>query len=152
MYEQYWRLDATPFSNDSDTKFFYRSETHEAALLKLRYLVEHDKEAGMLVGATGIGKTYLTSVLAQQLPEKFTPFVHVMFPQMSAAELLAYLAVDLGADENAVLGAGLDRIVRQIETLLLQYGRRNQHPVIVIDEAHVIEDQQVFEALRMLLN
>jgi general secretion pathway protein A len=35
---------------------------------------------------------------------------------------------------------------------LQQYSELNRHPVIVVDEAHLIEDFQVFQALRLLLN
>ncbi len=152
MYEQHWHLQENPFENNSDARFFYRSETHEAALLKLRYLVENNKGAGMLVAGTGMGKTYLLNVLAAELPETFVPFVHVVFPQMTAAELLAYLAVELGADEQQISAGGLDRVVRRIREQLETANRRGQQPVIAIDEAHVIEDPQVFEALRLLLN
>lgn len=152
MYEQHWQLQSNPFENNGDPRFFYRSETHEAALLKLRYLVENNKGAGMLVGGTGMGKTYLINVLAAELPESYTPLIHLVFPQMSSLELLSYLAVELGAREDEVSGAGLDRIVRRLQDLLIKYNERRQHPVLVIDEAHLIEDSHAFEALRLLLN
>ena len=120
----------------------------------LRYLVENGKGAGLVVGGTGFGKTYLIQVLMQQLGEGFGPFVHLVFPQMPPADLLAYLAVELGADANAIGrdGSGVDRTVREIDARLGQYSDQNRHPVIVIDEAHLIEDFQVFQALRLLLN
>lgn len=152
MYEQHWHLQTGPFQNDGDPRFFFRSETHEAALLKLRYLVENNKGAGMLVGGSGMGKTYLVNVLAAELPDKYTPLVHLVFPQMSAPELLAYLAVELGAAEEEVSDVGLDRIVRRIHRLLVEFHEHGRQPVIVIDEAHLIEDRQVFEAFRLLLN
>jgi len=51
-----------------------------------------------------------------------------------------------------ISSAGLDRIVRRIQEQLASANRKGQHPVIAIDEAHVIDDPQVFEALRLLLN
>lgn len=150
MYESYWQLDKSPFDSDSDPKFFFCSETHQASLLKLRYLIENRKGAGLLIGGTGIGKTYLANVLAEQLGESHGPFVHLVFPQMSPSELLAYLAVELGADP-ANLGS-LDRTVHEIERLLAEFGEHGRHPVIVIDEAHLIDDTIVFQTLRLLLN
>lgn len=154
MYESYWELDRNPFENDADTDFFFGSETHQAALLKLRYLVENRKGAGVLVGGTGFGKTYLAQVLTQQLSETHGPFVHLVFPQLSPAEMLAYLAVELGADPHLVgsEAGGLDRTIREIENLLMKYGDQGRHPVIIVDEAHLIEDQNVFQSLRLLLN
>src|SRR5579863_3447281 len=155
MYERFWQLDRNPFDDDDDLRGFYGSETHQATLLKLRYLVENGKGTGLLVGGTGSGKSYLINVLRQQLGESHGPFIHLVFPQMSPAELLGYLAVELGADQVAAGqgGAwGLERTVREIEQRLRQYGEQNRHPVIIVDEAHLIEDFQVFQARRLLLN
>jgi general secretion pathway protein A len=33
-----------------------------------------------------------------------------------------------------------------------KFSEQNRHPVIIVDEAHLIEDIQVFQALRLLLN
>ena len=62
--------------------------------------------------------------------------------------------MELGADANftGTEGAGLDRTVREIDLQLRKYSDQNRHPVIVVDEAHLIEDHQVFQALRLLLN
>ena len=40
MYEHYWNLTCRPFEGHFSPAFFYESETHQAARLKLRYLVE----------------------------------------------------------------------------------------------------------------
>ncbi len=154
MYEGYWQLDRNPFDDDADLNGFFRSATHQATLLKLRYLIENGKGTGLLAGATGIGKSYLIQVLSRQLAEPFGPFVHLVFPQMSAPELLAWLACELGAtDEAGGRDAnGLDRTIRQIDARLRKLGEEGRHPVIVVDEAHLIEDMQVFQALRLLLN
>lgn len=154
MYESYWQLQHNPFDDDAELSGFYRSATHQATLLKLRYLIENGKGAGLLAGATGIGKSFLIQVLGRQLADAFGPFVHLVFPQMSAAELLAYLAVELGGaiDGAGREPAGLDRTIREIERQLRQFTEQGRHPVIVVDEAHLIEDLQVFQALRLLLN
>ena len=50
MYESYWQLTSKPFENDMDTRLYFGSDPHEASLLKLRYLIENRKGAGLLVG------------------------------------------------------------------------------------------------------
>ena len=153
MYTNYWQLQSSPFEN-GDPRFYFASDTHQSGLLKLRYLLENQKEAGLLVGGTGLGKSFLLSTLAEQVAETHGPFVRLVFPQMSAPEMLAYLAVELGADPGSVgdLSGGLDRTVREIQRLLTQFAAQGRRPVIVIDEAHLIDDLQVFQALRLLLN
>lgn len=153
MYEAYWNLQQNPFEGSPDAKFFYASETHQAALLKLRYLVENRKGAGLLIGGGGYGKSFLLQVLAQELGEEFGPVVPVLFPQMSAPELLAYIAAELGAkSDNPHEVPSLDRTIRRIQDILALYAEQKRHPVIAIEEAHLIDDPQVFQALRLLLN
>jgi type II secretory pathway predicted ATPase ExeA len=155
MYEHFWQLDRNPFAHDDDLRSFYRSETHQATLLKLRYLVENGKGTGLLVGGTGFGKSYLIDALAHQLGESHGPFIHLVFPQMSSGELLNYLAVELGSELDAGgqrSSGGLDRTIREIERRLRAFSEQKRHPVIIVDEAHLIEDLQVFQALRLLLN
>jgi len=154
MYAQYWNLGSRPFENDCDPAFFYRSRTHQAALLKLRYLLDSNKGAGLLVGGTGYGKTYLTKMLISDLNESFGPVVWVHYPFLTAPELLGYLAaqinseeVEPGRDELA-----LDRILRQLQTGLAFHADEGRHPLIVLDDAHLIEDQRVFQTIQLLLN
>ncbi len=154
MYQQFWSLDRKPFENNADPDFFYHSDTHQAALLKMRYVVENRLGAGLLSGGIGYGKTYLIHQLGQALSEEPTVIAHVVFPQMSTPELLAYLAVKLGANETTAGGGriGLNRSVQQIEQQLTSHTKQGRHPILVIDEAHLIEDHRVFQALGLLLN
>ena len=99
MYAQHWNLETNPFENDFDSAFFFPSRTHQAALLKLRYLVAGNKGCGLLIGDTGAGKSFVTKMLSRDLDKQFAPFVHVHFPVMSAAELVGYLAAQLSGDD-----------------------------------------------------
>jgi len=154
MYEQYWELKHPPFANDAAPEFFYRSQSHHATLLKLQYLVEHGLGAGLLVGGVGYGKTYLAHLLAEELAEKTGPFVHLVYPQLSADELMAYLAAELGGDPVAAHTGEhrLDCVIRQIEDRLSRLTALGRQPVIVIDEAHLIEQPRTFSAIQLLLN
>src|SRR5262249_28278030 len=98
MYERYWKLERPAFHGSRDLESYFRSRTHQAALLKLQYLVEHRLGAGVLAGAHGLGKTLLTQMLERELGESAGPLARLVFPQMSPAELLAYLAAKLGAE------------------------------------------------------
>lgn len=154
MYADYWQLNSAPFENNLDTRFYYESESHHAALLKLRYMIENDKGAGLVVGGTGSGKSFVLNVLGEALEGAFGPFVHLVFPQMSPGELLAYLAVELGAKDEALRRdpGGLDRTIRMIQQQIQNFNTQGRHPVLLIDEAHLIDDQATFQALRLLLN
>ncbi|MBN1393993.1 MAG: AAA family ATPase [Pirellulales bacterium] len=152
MYESYWRLTQKPFENAADPRFYYPGESHQAALLKLRYVVENRRGGALLCGPSGSGKTMLVAMLRRELDESVAPFVHVVFPQMPAAELLAYLADELDGAGQSNAASDVHASVRRIERAVIANAERGRHAVIAVDEAHLLEGPEAFEALRLLMN
>lgn len=150
MYETYWQLKQKPFENVADPRFYYPGESHQAALCKLRYAIENRRGGALLAGPSGVGKTLVTALLAGCLGEAFTPFVRLSFPQMSTGELLAYLADELDGGEPAPTPC-VQVSVRRIQRFLAANSEQGRHAVLVIDEAHLLDGVQTFEALRLLL-
>src|SRR4051812_49413063 len=152
MHKEYWQLAARPFENVFDPRFYYPSEVHQGALLKLRYAVENARSAALLCGPAGSGKTLLVQSLKRQLDESFRPFVHVVFPQMSSAELLAYIAAELGASNQASSIVSIDESVRRIEHFLADNARKGRQAVLAVDEAQLLIGSGALETLRLLMN
>ena len=154
MYESYWKFNKKPFENVSDERFYYPSETHQGALLKLRYAIESRRSAALLAGPSGSGKTLLVRALRKQLSETYSPLLHVVFPQMPAAELLRYIADGLGttSDAAAAGGAQVSDSVQRIERALADNASAGHHAVIVIDEAQLLAETGALETMRLLLN
>lgn len=153
MYEHYWNLDRRPFDNTLLPEFFFAGESHQSARLKVRYAIENRLGAGLLVGGTGSGKSFLAGALLHELADTFRPVVHLVFPQLSPAELIAYLAVELGAEDPRSAGdGGLDRSLRKLEERLRHHAEHGRRPTIFIDDAHLIDDTRVFRTLQLLLN
>ena len=152
MYETYWHLNQKPFENAADPRFYYPGESHQAAILKLRYAIENHRGGALLAGPSGSGKTLVTAMLGGALGKKFTPFVRLVFPQMSTAELLAYLADELDGGDGMLATHDVQTSIRRIERFLAANSQKGRHAVIAIDEAHLLEGSHTFEALRLLLN
>jgi MSHA biogenesis protein MshM len=153
MYEAYWNLSHNPFELVASPENFFASDTHQAALLKLRYVVENGKGAALLTGTHGTGKSYLLQLLAQPTNPAGGPIVTVFFPRMNAVELLSYLAAELCPDEFAPgTQASVDRLVRALSRRLTALATEGQRPLILLDDAHLVEDPEVFQCLRLLLN
>ncbi len=151
MYTDYWDLHERPFENCADQRFYYPSEGHQGALLKLRYAIENRRGGALLTGGAGTGKTLLVGALKRQLGPACMPFVHLVFPQMSSRELLAYLAVELGAAAGD-RALAMDESVRALTQFLCENTARGQHAVVVIDEAQLLTEPGVLDTLRLLLN
>ncbi len=151
MYEQYWKLQSRPFDDGADVRFYFPAESHQAAMLKLRYAAENRRTAALLAGPCGVGKTLLLAMLREALPESFSPIVHLVFPQMSAEELLAYVTGQLTGDTPGE-PVPVAQSVHAVESFLVDNASRGRHAIVAVDEAHLIEDLRCWEALRLLLN
>ena len=154
MYRNYWGLSRPPFPAGPDTGGFVTCYPHRAALLKLRHTIEAGLGAAALIGEIGTGKTTVVTRLGEELSETFEPFVHVVFPLLNTAELIAWMAVELGADEHLLETAddGADVALRVMRDQLTKWSGRDRHPVLVIDEAHVLNNSSTLEVLTLLLN
>jgi general secretion pathway protein A len=152
MYQTYWQLLHKPFESTADQRFYYPSEGHQVALLKLRYAIENRQGAAMLIGAGGTGKTLLLDLLQKHLSDDCAPFVRLVFPQMPAVDLLTYLADELGAPVVQNPRHTVEESVRRLQRFLAENAENGRHAVVAIDEAHLIEDRRSLEALRLLLN
>jgi general secretion pathway protein A len=153
MYQAYWQLDARPFDHSADARFYFPGPSQQAALLKLRYVVENRRGAAVLAGESGLGKTLVAQTLVRQLGDSFRPRVHLVFPQMPADQLLAYLADTLTrrASEGTSTPS-IDQSLRRIEHTLTDHAKAGRHAIIVIDEAHLLRDSRSLETIRLLLN
>lgn len=151
MYEEYWRFSSRPFENRSSSDFYYPSETHQAAMLKLRYAIENRRAAGLMCGPTGIGKSLVADLLSQQLNENFRPVCNVVFPILSSEQLLRYLVDQIDTNSGDWPREPSADLLR-FERLLHRNLQQNKHTVIVLDEAHLLEQYGLLEPLRLLLN
>jgi len=152
MYEDYWQLAAKPFESTFDSRFFYQGESQQAALHKLRYAIESRRSAVLLAGPSGIGKTLLGQALSDQSGAGVGPFVRVVFPLMSSRDFLIYLAEELGAPPCDPPQLTTEESLRRLEFFLDENARSGKHAVVVVDEAHLLEDSGLLETLRLLLN
>lgn len=151
MYQAYWQLDCRPFEQLSDDRFYFPAQSQRGALLKLRYALENRRGAAVIAGESGLGKTLLVQKLLADLDESFQPRVHLVYPQMPTDQLLTYLADQLTGQYSA-LTANIEHSVRRIERQLQACAKAGQHPILAIDEAHLLRDTQSLDAIRLLMN
>lgn len=150
MYEQYWNLNRRPFDNTAEREFFFPAECHEGALLKLRYAVENRRGAALLTGGAGTGKTMLVSRLFESLESYIEPRVHVVFPKMETQQLVAFLGAGLTGASMSDLP--ISEAIGRMQEFLAANSANQQHGLLVIDEAHLLESRDTLDTLRLLLN
>lgn len=152
MYTTYWGLKEKPFENTPDPRFFYCSPKHEEALMRLLYAVQERKGSAMLSGEYGGGKTLLSRVVLSKLMQEEDKYkvALIVNPAIPALELLGEIVYQLGA-ETSRQDRKID-ILRSLNEIFYKTAQDNRHAVVIIDEAQAIEDESIFEELRLLLN
>ncbi len=153
MYQEYWKLSGRPFENRCDSKYYYPAETHQAALLKLHYAIENRRAAAMLCGPGGIGKTLVVNSLQRQLSDQFRPVINLVFPALDSNQLIRHIIDQIdgnGGEANASRDAAND--LARFERFLRGNLEAKRHAVIIVDESHLLEQNNLLEPLRLLLN
>lgn len=150
MYESYWGLLEKPFENTANPKFLYYSREHEEAFTRLMYAIQEQKGLAVLSGVFGCGKTVVAQAVLASLSKGKYETALVINPQLSHVELLREILYDLGVKDN--LPSQKTDILHQLNEILLHNMDNGKQTVVIIDEAHLIEDRLIFEELRLLLN
>ncbi len=150
-YLKHYDLDREPFSNAPDARFYFNSDQHSQALLRLMYAVDSNKGLAVLVGGVGTGKTTLARRMLDNLPEdRYESSLLVMVHSGITPEwILTRIALQLGVVEPA--GDRL-KLLKQLYTRLLEIDDEGRRAVVLIDEAQMLQSRELMEEFRGLLN
>lgn len=149
MYLDYWELQRTPFGNVPDSRLFFESPQHEEALFRLLYAVQQKKGVAMLTGEVGSGKTTVGRAFISRVTNENYDVQTITNPALNAVDLIRAILLKLG--ENAESDSKSILLAR-LQDRLNQNSEQGLNTVLIVDEAHVIEEKATFEELRMLLN
>ena len=149
MYETYWGLKEPPFDNSPNPKFFYLSPEHEEAPVRLMYAVQQRKGCAMLTGEYGCGKTTLSRALIQRLEAERYEIGLLTNPSWTAIDFLREVLYQLGIETQSTSKTDL---LHQLNDVFYRNFQAGRDTVIMVDEAQLIDDDAVFEELRLLLN
>lgn len=150
-YLEHYGFEREPFSNAPDARFYYNSDQHSQALLRLMYAVDSNKGLAVLVGGVGTGKTTLARRMLDNLPEdRYESSLLVMVHSGITPEwILTRIALQLGVEDPA--GDRL-KILKQLYTRLLEIEEEGRRAVVLIDEAQMLQSRELMEEFRGLLN
>ena len=133
MYETHWGLRESPFRGGADRRFFFQSPTHDEALARLQFLVENDRRLAVLTGQTGVGKSMLLRLFADQLRQQGIEVALVNLIGLPAEELVWTVADQLHAGPAA--GDPMPILWRKISDRLVAQRYQQLKTVVLFDDA-----------------
>jgi len=146
-------LDKEPFSTSPDPAFFYESQEHHAALMRLMIEIRLKRGLSVILGDVGTGKTTLSRKLFHMLKEREDVIFHMILdPGYDSEELfldsvMRTFMITLDTSYPSIL----DR-KEAIKQYLFRKGvEENKTVVLLIDEAQKLNAISL-EVLRVLLN
>jgi type II secretory pathway predicted ATPase ExeA len=147
MYRAFYGLRQKPFTKTPDPRFLYLSPGHREAFARLQYVVE-EREMALLTGEIGCGKTTLSRALMDVMGEEYR-FCFIFNPRLTALEFLRNIARGLEIEHPP---QAKDDLLQCITDSLYHFYRQGICPVLIIDEAQLIPDREIFDEIRLLTN
>lgn len=135
----FYGLRELPFSDAVNPKYFYKTQEHEDALIRLLLAVRHDMSLGLVTGPSGSGKTLLSQMLLQSLdPVKTEAALVLVSPGMSKTALLKGLLSELGlpVPEGAFVSA--QELLATIQQHVIALHQQGRKLVVIVDESHFL--------------
>jgi general secretion pathway protein A len=151
-YEGFYKLKMHPFSSSPDDRFYYDSPQHSKAIVKLTHAAQTMVGLAILLGDIGTGKTTLSRILLDNLTssDEFEVALLVMIhseitPIWLLKKIGNQFGVELESDDRIEI---ISNIYQQL-TALKEQGKK---AVVLIDEANMLQNKDIMEELRGLLN
>ena len=147
MFEPFYDFEHTPFSRDIPTDQLYMPPSLEDTLGRLKYAAERQWFA-VVTGDCGIGKTTTIRRFSEGLePSKFQ-ILYLSDSKLTPRHFYKGMLEQLGCEAKFYRGDAKRQLHREIE---LMRGIHHLLPVVVVDEAHLL-DREMLEEVRFLLN
>ena len=150
-FSRFHNLSENPFGETPNTRFFYFSEQHRAALSDLLWMIAQGKGFGILTGAVGTGKTLLCRAVLKNLREKANTAL-ILQPILHGIDLLSTILqefkVEVPGPESSKNQKGL---LDALNDFLIGEASKGRKSIVLIDDAQRLPPDSL-ELIRLLSN
>ena len=143
----FFGLNRTPFGRDLAPGMLHRHASHGEAVARIGWCVT-ERRIGVITGEVGAGKTVAIRAALSGLDPTRHTIIYLPNPTIGVRGIHHQIVAALGG-QPLVHHATL--VPQAAGALAIEQAERGRTPVVVIDEAHLLEHAQL-ESIRMLTN
>jgi type II secretory pathway predicted ATPase ExeA len=145
--QSYYGFTTWPFGKTLAPSQLHRHASHAQAVARINWAIT-GRGIALIAGETGAGKTVAVRAAIHTLDQARHRVIYLPNPTTGARGICHQIVVTLGGVprfQNAAL------FPQAAEALIAENTERGRQPVLVIDEAHLLDHTQL-ELVRMLTN
>jgi type II secretory pathway predicted ATPase ExeA len=143
---QFFGLERMPFDKETDTIALQRLSSVQSNLESLLLFAE-TRGTGLVCGQSGSGKSCLLRLLCSELHHGLYKPLYLCHASVSVSEFYTHIAATLGLPACGRRAA----LFRSIQAHVLELARKRVHPLLIIDEAHMLSTD-ILSEIRLLTN
>lgn len=150
MYQEFFRLNESPFGLTPDTEFFFGFHVHQEALDTLVGALGMGEGFIKVTGEVGTGKTLVCRKLLKQLAENDNYVTaYIPNPPQTPKALQCAFASELGVECRDRMSA--HDVMKALNEALIQFKTDGKSVVLLLDEAQALPED-CLETIRLLSN
>ncbi len=147
MYCQFFGFTREPFARDIPAEHVYQSDQYKELSMRFQHMLEY-RGLMLVTGDSGSGKTTALRALVSSLNKKLFSPLYLPLATVGVSDFYRQLNASLGGDKKFFKTA----LYRSIQEQLVSWVTlKNVLPVIILDEAHLLKDQNLRE-LQIIVN
>lgn len=150
-YLKFYKLGEEPFRNEPDPRFYYAGPGLERIRMRVLRIIEQRKGLCTVIGESGSGKTTLARQFLEELSTDTRPVRMLSVPHADCDGdwLRRRVARSLGVTEPAAQPL---QVLGQIYEKLVAVEPGGQLPLLLIDDAQLLQGEGALDELRGLLS
>ncbi|MFH0879508.1 MAG: AAA family ATPase [Lentisphaerota bacterium] len=134
----HFHLDGNPFADSINPDFFYKTDAHEVAMIRMMLAVSHDISLGLVTGVSGTGKTMLTQIILRSLdPARYKAALILVTPGMSKTAFLKEILSELELSPGNPHASAHD-LLKRLGDEVIDLHDKKRKLVLLIDECHFL--------------
>src|SRR4249920_560473 len=145
--QAHWGFTKMPFGRNLAPGMLHRHPGHGEAVARITWCVDQHA-LGVITGEVGAGKTVAVRAATAALDTSRHVVIYLPNPSVGVRGMLHHVVGALGRVPSFYAATLAPQAA---EALAAEHAERGRTPVVVIDEAHLLDNQQL-EAIRMLTN